>query len=124
MFSETSDHLCEQHSLLFNWFIPGAKGPSREADRSSHPVPSLRMSGAKPLFTLYAFVAWTGSTVPSLCGKIVNFSSVHTVTVGFQMLRSQERNKICGQNLTSHRHTLTLQAHTKILLPGRRDDVT
>jgi hypothetical protein len=43
-----------------------SKWPGREADNSPHKDPGLRMSGAIPLLSQYALMAYTRSTLPSL----------------------------------------------------------
>jgi len=49
-------------SFQFKGF-PGVKRPGREADHLVRPVPGIRMSGAVPLFLLYAFGLWTEKTL-------------------------------------------------------------
>jgi hypothetical protein len=42
----------------------GAKWPEHEIDLSFHLLPSLRISGAIPLFCLFAFIVKAGRTLP------------------------------------------------------------
>jgi len=44
-------------------FFPGVKRPERYVDHL-HLAPSLRMSGAIPLFPIYALMTWKGTTLP------------------------------------------------------------
>jgi len=53
----------------------GVKWPGRDID---HSPPVLRMSGAIPLFSLYAFVAWTRT--------ISRFTFVISVYIGLRIL--------------------------------------
>jgi hypothetical protein len=52
----------------FQWvlvfFSPGVKLLGTEVTPSPHIVPRLRMSGARPLLPLYAFMEWTGKALP------------------------------------------------------------
>jgi len=47
-------------------FSMGARVHSRGVKLTTHLplVPRLRMSGAVPLLLIYAFIAWTGKTIP------------------------------------------------------------
>jgi len=54
-------------SLVFDGYrglARGLKRPECNADHSPYQVPRLRMSGAIPLPSLYASMAWRGTTIP------------------------------------------------------------
>ena len=55
-----------------------AKRPGHEFATHLRPVPRLRMNGAIPLLPLYAFMAWTGTSLPF---------STRAIGVTFEFLR-------------------------------------
>jgi len=68
------DRLWSVPNLLFNVYrrsFPGLKRQVREVDHSPLSSAELRMSGALPLFALYVFMSWTGTTSPYPVDKIL-----------------------------------------------------
>jgi hypothetical protein len=54
------------HTILFNGYrssFPGVKHPGYMLNTHLHLGPRLRLSGAIPVFLIYAFLAWTGITL-------------------------------------------------------------
>jgi hypothetical protein len=47
--------------------LQGIKRPMRDSDPSTASAADVKMGGAKPLFILYAFLAWTDNCTFLLC---------------------------------------------------------
>jgi hypothetical protein len=70
--------LYSRASLLFNGFqgsFPGLKQLGHIVDHHHHLVPSLRMSGAIPLFPPYVFMMWKLKPLP-----FITFKRLHNET--------------------------------------------
>jgi hypothetical protein len=54
------------YSMATAVFFPGLKRPGHKVQHSPLSLPRLRTSEAISLLTLYAFMAWTGKSLPFL----------------------------------------------------------